>query len=110
MLSQNQVPEVAKDGSVQKYRDGTIAFRHERSHEPLFLSVTFPSHDQEESTEGQGPSLEMDPFVNPMLKSKAIILAVPKRENVQIKLNVVLNTKNKQLLHTQLLVETLPCL
>jgi hypothetical protein len=56
-----------------------------------------------------GPSLGMDSFLNPMLTFKATALALPKQENMQIKLNVALNTKNKQLLHTQLLVENLPC-
>jgi hypothetical protein len=84
-----------KDGSVQKQRDDTTASRHEKPHETSFLSVTFPSLDQEESSESLGPSLEMDPSYNPILTFKANALAVPELENMQIKLDVVLNTKNK---------------
>jgi hypothetical protein len=57
--------------------------------------VTIPSLDQEESSESQGPSLEMNPFLNPMLTFKATALAVSDLENMQIKLNILLNTKYK---------------
>jgi hypothetical protein len=36
----------------------------------------------------------MDPFLNPSLTFKATALALPELENMQIKLNVVLNIKN----------------
>jgi hypothetical protein len=62
---------------------------HEKTYKPVFLCVTIPSPDQEESSKSEGLSLEMDPFLNPLLTFKTTVLAVLELENMQIKLNVL---------------------